>query len=331
MANLLRLQSAILFRLYVAKVARRQQWGSARQCPTIPKVSCIPNCNAVAGSAAAASRTDGRYDRGRHGPLPCRPCPSAIISRVVLLAPRGKGGSHARGWRQEAYGQGWQGHHRGGTGKERLREEDSAGGRPQPVHGDEGSHEEQDGDGEEAHARCEPLGALRVQGRPHEGGRHLPRREKRAHAGDRQAQVRRRERVGVAPLPGRVAAARVAVPDGGPPTYCKVRKKLNVTSRNRYGLLPHHLLHPRALATPRKGKPSSHRIRYPRTTVWRSSTPLPIGWPVLGGYFLPYVQPVAMSIVIFAPSCRHRSAGVSLGRERQRDILNRQGNKYQRQ
>ncbi len=121
------------------------------------------------------------------------------------------------------------------------------------------------------------LSVRRAQGRPHEGGRHLPRREERAHAGDRQTQVRRRERVGVAPLPGRVAAARVAVPDGGPPTYCKVRKKLNVTSRNRYGLLSHHLLHPWALATPRKGKPSSHRIRYPRTTVWRSSTPLPIG------------------------------------------------------
>lgn len=60
---------------------------------------------------------------------------------------------------------------------------------------------------------------------PHEGGRHLPRREKRAHAGDRQAQVCRRERVGVAPLPGRVAAGRVAVPDGKPPTCQKVRKE----------------------------------------------------------------------------------------------------------
>ena len=64
---------------------------------------------------------------------------------------------------------------------------------------------------------------------PHEGGWHLPRREERAHAGDRQAQVRRRERVGVAPLPGRVAAARVAAPDGGPPTCQKVRKKLDGT------------------------------------------------------------------------------------------------------
>lgn len=56
-----------------------------------------------------------------------------------------------------------------------IREEDSEGGRPQPVHGDEGGHEEQDGDGEEAHARCEPLGALLAQGRPHEGRHGMPR------------------------------------------------------------------------------------------------------------------------------------------------------------
>ena len=34
---------------------------------------------------------------------------------------------------------------------------------------------------------------------------------------------------GVAPLSGRVAAGRVAVPDGGPPTCQKVRKKLDGT------------------------------------------------------------------------------------------------------
>ena len=34
---------------------------------------------------------------------------------------------------------------------------------------------------------------------------------------------------GVAPLPGRVAAGRVAVPDGGPTTCQKVRKKLDGT------------------------------------------------------------------------------------------------------
>ena len=49
-----------------------------------------------------------------------------------------------------------------GAGKGRLREKDSVGGRPQPVHGDEGGHEEQDGDGKEAHARREPLDALRA-------------------------------------------------------------------------------------------------------------------------------------------------------------------------
>ena len=35
--------------------------------------------------------------------------------------------------------------------------------------------------------------------------------------------------MGVAPLPGRVTAARVAVPDGGPPACQKVRKKLDGT------------------------------------------------------------------------------------------------------
>ena len=37
--------------------------------------------------------------------------------------------------------------------------------------------------------------------------------------------------MGVAPLPGRVTAARVAVPDGGPPACQKVRKKLDGTKR----------------------------------------------------------------------------------------------------
>lgn len=60
-----------------------------------------------------------------------------------------------------------------------------------------------------------------------EDDRDLPRQKKRNRAGDHQAQVRHRERVGVAPLPGRVAAGRVAIPDGGPPTCQEVRKKLD--------------------------------------------------------------------------------------------------------
>ena len=79
--------------------------------------------------------------------------------------------------------------------------------------------------------------------RTHEGGRHLPRRGKRAHTGDRQDQVRCRERVGVAPPPGRIAARQVAVPNGRPPTCHKVHKKLNGTksyltrslAKSRYG------------------------------------------------------------------------------------------------
>lgn len=47
-------------------------------------------------------------------------------------------------------------------------------------------------------------------------GRRLPRRQVGPHARDGPAQVRRGERVGVAPLPGRDAAGRVAAPDGGP-------------------------------------------------------------------------------------------------------------------
>ena len=43
-----------------------------------------------------------------------------------------------------------------------------------------------------------------------------PRREERAYAGDSEAQVRRGERVGLPPLPGRDAAGRVTVPGGGP-------------------------------------------------------------------------------------------------------------------
>ena len=44
----------------------------------------------------------------------------------------------------------------------------------------------------------------------------FPRREERPHARDRQAQVRRGERVGLEALPGRDAAGGVAAPDGGP-------------------------------------------------------------------------------------------------------------------
>lgn len=76
--------------------------------------------------------------------------------------------------------------------------------------------------------QCNRAAKPQVQG-THEGGRHLPRRGKRAHTGDRQAQVRRRERVGVAPPPGRIAARQVAVPDGRPPTCQKARKKLDGT------------------------------------------------------------------------------------------------------
>ena len=36
------------------------------------------------------------------------------------------------------------------------------------------------------------------------------------HARDREAEVRRRGRMGLPPLPGRDAAGRVAAPDGGP-------------------------------------------------------------------------------------------------------------------
>ena len=48
------------------------------------------------------------------------------------------------------------------------------------------------------------------------GGRDLPRRKVRPHARDGEAEVRRGERVGLPPLPGRDAAGRVAAPDGGP-------------------------------------------------------------------------------------------------------------------
>ena len=51
---------------------------------------------------------------------------------------------------------------------------------------------------------------------PHPRGRHLPGRQVGPHARHREAQVRREERVGVEALPGRDAAGRVAVPDGGP-------------------------------------------------------------------------------------------------------------------
>ena len=44
----------------------------------------------------------------------------------------------------------------------------------------------------------------------------VPRRGLRPHARHRTAEVRRGERLGVAPLPGRDAAGRVAAPDGGP-------------------------------------------------------------------------------------------------------------------
>lgn len=47
-------------------------------------------------------------------------------------------------------------------------------------------------------------------------GGHLPRRQLGPHARHREARVRRRERVGVEALPGRDAAGRVTVPDGGP-------------------------------------------------------------------------------------------------------------------
>ena len=50
----------------------------------------------------------------------------------------------------------------------------------------------------------------------HARGRHLPRREIRPHARDREAQVRRGELLGLEALPGRDAAGRVAAPDGGP-------------------------------------------------------------------------------------------------------------------
>lgn len=50
----------------------------------------------------------------------------------------------------------------------------------------------------------------------HARGRHLPRRQVGPHARHREAQVRRRERVGVEALPGRDAAGGVAVPEGGP-------------------------------------------------------------------------------------------------------------------
>ena len=47
-------------------------------------------------------------------------------------------------------------------------------------------------------------------------GGHLSRRQVGPHARHREAQVRRGERMGIPPLPGRDAARRVAVPDGGP-------------------------------------------------------------------------------------------------------------------
>ena len=50
----------------------------------------------------------------------------------------------------------------------------------------------------------------------HPRGRDVSRREERPHARDRQAQVRRGERVGLPPLPGRDSAGGVAVPEGGP-------------------------------------------------------------------------------------------------------------------
>ncbi len=50
----------------------------------------------------------------------------------------------------------------------------------------------------------------------HPRGRHLPRRELRAHARDRQAQVRHGERMGLEALPGRYPAGGVAAPEGGP-------------------------------------------------------------------------------------------------------------------
>ena len=45
----------------------------------------------------------------------------------------------------------------------------------------------------------------------HPRGRHLSRRQVRAHAGGRPPEVRRRQRVGVPPLPGRVASQRAVV------------------------------------------------------------------------------------------------------------------------
>lgn len=50
----------------------------------------------------------------------------------------------------------------------------------------------------------------------HARGRGVPRRQERPHARDREAQVRRRQRVGLPPLPRRDAAGRGAVPDGRP-------------------------------------------------------------------------------------------------------------------
>lgn len=50
---------------------------------------------------------------------------------------------------------------------------------------------------------------------------------KRAHAGGCRTGARHRKRIRIAPLPGRITAGRVALPDGGPPACQNVRKKLD--------------------------------------------------------------------------------------------------------
>ena len=70
---------------------------------------------------------------------------------------------------------------------------------------------------------------------PHAGGGHLPRREERAHAGDGQAEVRGRQRVGVEEVSGRVAAGRVIMPKRMGRS-CKVRKNIDSTKTRAFSL-----------------------------------------------------------------------------------------------
>jgi hypothetical protein len=77
----------------------------------------------------------------------------------------------------------------------------------------------------DAHLRSLPTGALAADqdeqrhrapeprdSQAHPGGRDLPRRQERPHAGHRQAQVRRRQRMGLQKVSGRDASGGLIMP-----------------------------------------------------------------------------------------------------------------------